>query len=291
MDRQVRRGIVAPARGGNEFAPMSSVLLRTESASSSQIENITARGPPARVGRNRDHPVRIERQAGSRQRRRHATRCRPGRRRHPRFNPRHSRSPHARPAPHRARPVPRRTGVYRRRRLLPHGTTDVAPHHTRVPRAIDDLCQFTRRTNIPLIAHAAIAHARFETIHPFSDGNGRTGRALVHAMLKRGNATTRTTVPIPATCSATLAPTTTRSPPTVSGTSTRSSPGPTTPLMPRFLTAAPWPRFSAPSTRNGRPNSPHAEASSPGGPAPAPRTTRCHFQGRPGPVQGLSTRR
>lgn len=46
--------------------------------------------------------------------------------------------------------------------------------------------------------HAAIAHAQFETIHPFSDGNGRTGRALVHAMVQRSGLTRRVTVPISA---------------------------------------------------------------------------------------------
>ena len=44
----------------------------------------------------------------------------------------------------------------------------------------------------------AIAHAQFETNDPFNHGNGCTGRALVHAMLKQGGATTRATVPVSA---------------------------------------------------------------------------------------------
>ena len=72
------------------------------------------------------------------------------------------------------------------------------PHHERIRDGIDDLCAFTARTDLPLIAQAAVAHAQFETIHPFVDGNGRTGRALVHAMLRHGRATTRTTVPVSA---------------------------------------------------------------------------------------------
>jgi hypothetical protein len=49
----------------------------------------------------------------------------------------------------------------------------------------DDLCAFCNTDGLPAIAQAAIAHAQFETIHPFVDGNGRAGRALIHVVLRR----------------------------------------------------------------------------------------------------------
>jgi Fic family protein len=58
----------------------------------------------------------------------------------------------------------------------PHGADFVPPHHDRVPALMDDLVRFMRRTDLPLLAQTAVAHAHFETIHPFPDGNGRTGR-------------------------------------------------------------------------------------------------------------------
>ncbi len=61
-----------------------------------------------------------------------------------------------------------------------------------------DLVTFTRRTDLPLLVQAAIAHAQFETIHPFPDGNGRTGRALVHALLRGQGLTRKVTVPVSA---------------------------------------------------------------------------------------------
>jgi Fic family protein len=56
--------------------------------------------------------------------------------------------------------------------------------------------RFCDRTDLDPIAQAAIAHAQFETIHPFVDGNGRTGRALVHVVLRRRRVATRTVVPV-----------------------------------------------------------------------------------------------
>ena len=48
-----------------------------------------------------------------------------------------------------------------------------------------DLVGFCNSDSLPALAQAAVAHAQFETIHPFADGNGRTGRALVHMVLRR----------------------------------------------------------------------------------------------------------
>ncbi|WP_262852780.1 Fic family protein [Mumia quercus] len=78
----------------------------------------------------------------------------------------------------------------------PHDAEFVPPHHSRVPAAVEDLVRFVRRDDLPVMVQVAIAHAQFETIHPFADGNGRTGRALVHAMLRGKGVTERVSVPI-----------------------------------------------------------------------------------------------
>jgi len=82
--------------------------------------------------------------------------------------------------------------------LGPHNAMFVPPHHRHIPGAIDDLLAYIDRDNIPVLVHAAIAHAQFETIHPFADGNGRTGRALIHALLRNKKLTRNVTVPISA---------------------------------------------------------------------------------------------
>lgn len=61
----------------------------------------------------------------------------------------------------------------------------VPPPPERVPGLLEDLCAFCNDDALPPIFQAAIAHAQFETIHPFVDGNGRTGRALIHVILRR----------------------------------------------------------------------------------------------------------
>lgn len=61
----------------------------------------------------------------------------------------------------------------------------VPPPPEHVPSLMEDLCAFCNDDNLPAIVQAAVAHATFETIHPFVDGNGRTGRVLVHVLLRR----------------------------------------------------------------------------------------------------------
>lgn len=61
----------------------------------------------------------------------------------------------------------------------------VPPPPDRVPTLLDDLVRFVDLDDLPAIAQAAIAHAQFETIHPFGDGNGRAGRCLIHVILRR----------------------------------------------------------------------------------------------------------
>jgi Fic family protein len=61
----------------------------------------------------------------------------------------------------------------------------VPPPWERVPELLEDLCEFCNGDDLPAVAQAALAHAQFETIHPFVDGNGRTGRALIHVILRR----------------------------------------------------------------------------------------------------------
>ena len=72
----------------------------------------------------------------------------------------------------------------------------VGPPHQHVPRLIDDLCQFMNRDDISPVAQAAIAHAQFELIHPFGDGNGRVGRCLIHVLFRRRGIAPRYVPPV-----------------------------------------------------------------------------------------------
>lgn len=182
---------------GTEIAPFSAVLLRSESAASSQIENITASARAI-----------AEAELGA------------GNRRNASEVVANVRAMEAAVAlarrvdgesilrMHRALMQdtdPAMAGQWRQEQvwigggsLGPHDAMFVPPHHSRVAAAIDDLTSFLERDDLPLLAHAAIAHAQFETIHPFTDGNGRTGRALLHTMLRNKGLTRNVTVPVSA---------------------------------------------------------------------------------------------
>jgi Fic family protein len=71
----------------------------------------------------------------------------------------------------------------------------VPPPANLVGDLLDDLARFANRDDLPAFLQAAIVHAQFETIHPFADGNGRVGRALVPMILARRDLSA--TVPIP----------------------------------------------------------------------------------------------
>jgi Fic family protein len=72
----------------------------------------------------------------------------------------------------------------------------VGPPAGEVPGLLDDLCEFMSRDDIAPVAQAAIAHAQFETIHPFGDGNGRVGRCLIQVLFRRRGLAPRLLSPI-----------------------------------------------------------------------------------------------
>jgi Fic family protein len=49
--------------------------------------------------------------------------------------------------------------------------------------SLDDFEHFLHDEELPVLIHAGLAHAQFETIHPFIDGNGRVGRLLISFLL------------------------------------------------------------------------------------------------------------
>lgn len=185
------------AEVGHVTAPFAAILLRTESASSSQIENLTSGAKQialAELGANSS--VNAGLIVGN---------------------------VHAMQAAldlaahldaqsilemHRAlleRDNPQIVGHWRKQQVWiggssfgPHTAVFVPPHQDRVAELMNDLVVFANRVDLPVLAQTAIAHAQFETIHPFPDGNGRVGRALIHSMLRGGQLTRHVTIPVSA---------------------------------------------------------------------------------------------
>lgn len=80
----------------------------------------------------------------------------------------------------------------------PFGAEFVAPPAEAIPDLVDDLVTFASRSDLDPLVQVALAHAQFETIHPFTDGNGRTGRALAQSMLRHHGVTRSVAVPVSA---------------------------------------------------------------------------------------------
>lgn len=78
----------------------------------------------------------------------------------------------------------------------PLGAVHVPPPPDLVPALMADLLTFVGRDDLPAVTQAALAHAQFESIHPFTDGNGRIGRALISAVLRRRGLAIHTVVPV-----------------------------------------------------------------------------------------------
>lgn len=183
---------------GDEIAPFASVLLRSESAASSKIENLTASARAIAEAETLGHSRRrnasvivanteamqaavalADRIDGTAILAMHAALMNASN--------------------------PDIAGRWRTEQVWigggdfgPRGADFIAPQHSRVPGAIDDLIRFAGRDDIPVLPQIAIAHAQFETIHPFPDGNGRAGRALIQAMLRNKRLTRQVTVPVSA---------------------------------------------------------------------------------------------
>ncbi len=182
---------------GGEIAPFSAVLLRSESAASSRIENLTASARSIAEaelpgGKGKANAEQIVANTAAMTAAIELSDCVDA---------------DAILAMHAALMVgqPRHTpGQWRTEQVWigggnsPLGAMFVPPHHERVPAAIDDLIAFAARDDVALLAQIALAHAQFETIHPFTDGNGRTGRALVQSMLRNKGLTRQVTVPVSA---------------------------------------------------------------------------------------------
>jgi Fic family protein len=197
LDEATRLLAAFDAGGAGEIAPFASVLLRSESAASSQIENLTSSAralAEAEIGEgNRANAAVILGNVRTMQ----AALDLAGRL-----------DEHAVLAMHRAlmaQQTQHPAGRWRDQQvwvggsaLHPGDAHYVPPVADDVPALMADLVAFMDRDDLPPLAHAALAHAQFETIHPFTDGNGRTGRALLHSVLLHTGVIRRVTVPISA---------------------------------------------------------------------------------------------
>lgn len=72
----------------------------------------------------------------------------------------------------------------------------VPPVPRLLPALVADLVAYMNGGDHAPLVQAGLVHAQFETIHPFRDGNGRVGRALIHTVLVRRGLTRHAVLPI-----------------------------------------------------------------------------------------------
>ncbi|MGB3733357.1 MAG: Fic family protein [Ilumatobacter sp.] len=198
ISEDVRTAIAAfDLRVGDTLGPLESLLVRIESSASSRIENVAAPVPDLLIGEvDSDQGRSVADVIGNVG----ATSVA--------IDLSHDITPDAILGIHRAllrdtHPV--LAGRWRNETVWigsysagPPEAEFVPPAVPRIEEAIEDLCFFIDRTDMPVFVQAMVMHAQFETIHPFPDGNGRVGRALIHALLRRDGLTKSATLPISA---------------------------------------------------------------------------------------------
>ena len=196
FDEHARRtlGTESPALG-----PMTAILLRTESASSSQIEQLTTSAKQLALAEidegDKTNALTV---IGNVRAMEAALALSDEISEDSILQMHHALMRHQPRLEHEA-------GLYRREQVWigpgnagPRLAEFVAPHHDRVRGAISDLVRFVKRQDVSVLVQVAVAHAQFETIHPFVDGNGRTGRALAQSILRNKGLVGSTAVPISA---------------------------------------------------------------------------------------------
>lgn len=181
------------------IGPMSAILLRTESTSSSQIENLTVGAKNLAMqslgeGGGNNAAIVVGNVKAMNAALEFAQTCD-----EPHLLAMHQALLSAQPG------YEQYAGRYRSQLVWvggssygPRHASHVAPQPELIPSCIHDLLDFLRRDDLPVIIQCAIAHAQFETIHPFVDGNGRVGRALVHAVLRNKGLVHSMTPPVSA---------------------------------------------------------------------------------------------
>ncbi|HWH32005.1 MAG TPA: Fic family protein [Egibacteraceae bacterium] len=189
--------------GGESLAPLARLLLRTESIASSKVEGLhvdvreLARGEARADTTGKVSPTTLEVLANIDAMElaiHEATATR-------RFTPEQIVSIHrllmaGAPNAHVAGRVRTGQNWIGGNDYNPCGADFVPPPPEHVAPLLDDLCEAINDESLAPLAQAALVHAQFETIHPFDDGNGRTGRALIHVVLRRRGLTPSFVPPI-----------------------------------------------------------------------------------------------